>query len=147
MPPKMRTIQELRRELELKERKLAKVLARREKAMRRVAAIDAVIVALGGEIPGTEVKRRGRKPGRPASVPVTDGRKIRRARGRAKGRPLIQYMLEVLKDSEGMRIRDLMAAVQKAGYRSSSKDFYNIVAAAIRGDQFRKIGRGVYKLA
>ena len=147
MPPKMRTIQELRRELHRKELELAKVLARREKAMRRVAAIDAVIVALGGEIPGAELKRRGRKPGQPAPTPVADGRKIRRPRGRAKGRPLVEYMVEVLKGSDGMRIRDLMAAVQQAGYRSSSKDFYNIVAAAIRGEQFKKIGRGVYKLA
>jgi hypothetical protein len=47
-----------------------------------------------------------------------------------------------------MRVKNVMAAVKKAGYKSLSKDFYGIVAATLRDDKrFVKISRGVYKTA
>ena len=45
-----------------------------------------------------------------------------------------------------MRVKDIMAAVQEAGYESSSRDFYGLVAAAVRDGGFEKVSRGVYKL-
>ena len=37
-------------------------------------------------------------------------------------------------------------AVQKAGYKTNSKDFYGVVATAVREGGFEKLSRGVYKL-
>ena len=48
------------------------------------------------------------------------------------------------KAAGGMRVKDIMAAVQAAGYESGAKDFYGIVAAAVRGKGFDKVSRGVY---
>ena len=45
-----------------------------------------------------------------------------------------------------MRVREIVAAVQEAGYKSAAKDFYGIVATAVRGEGFEKLGRGVYRL-
>ena len=48
---------------------------------------------------------------------------------------------------KGMRVKEVMNAATKAGYVSRSKDFYGIVATALReGPQFKKISRGVYAL-
>ena len=68
-------------------------------------------------------------------------------RKEAKGKPLIGYVKDVLaKAKDGMRVREIVAAVQEAGYKSAAKDFYGIVATAVRGEGFEKLGRGVYRL-
>jgi len=66
---------------------------------------------------------------------------------RAAGKSLVEYIQDVLaKAAGGMRVKDIMAAVKAAGYKSGAKDFYNLVAAAARGDDFEKVSRGVYVL-
>ena len=46
-----------------------------------------------------------------------------------------------------MRAKDIAQAVVKAGYRSTSRNFYPIVAAALRDKKlFRRVRRGVYTL-
>ena len=66
-----------------------------------------------------------------------------------RGAGPVEFIVDVLKKAgQGMRVKDVMAAVTEAGYVSSSKDFYGIVAAALRDDKrFRKLSRGVYTLA
>ena len=65
------------------------------------------------------------------------------------GRPIVEYLVDVLKTApKGIRVKDAMTAVAKAGYASKSKDFYGICATALReSGQFKKVARGVYALA
>jgi len=47
-----------------------------------------------------------------------------------------------------MRVKEVVPAVKKAGYKTRSKDFYGIVATALREDKrFKRLGRGVYAVA
>ncbi|HUS92077.1 MAG TPA: hypothetical protein VM695_09515 [Phycisphaerae bacterium] len=142
------SIKELRRELAAREKQVNGLLARRGKLAASLADVDARIAALGG---GTPAARRGRPKaagkGRPKAAATGNGRK--RARRRATGKPLADYVVDVLtKAGKPLRVKDAMAAVTKAGYQSASKDFYGIVAAALRDDsRIKKISRGVYTLA
>jgi len=52
----------------------------------------------------------------------------------------------VAEAEDGMRVKDIMAAVRKAGYKTNSKDFYGVVATAVREGGFQKLSRGVYTL-
>ena len=128
---------------------------------RELDALDRQINALTGKRKRRGRKpgpKPGRKPGRPAMRATRrTGKKtakraakktVRRARKRATGKPLTEYIREVLAQAAApMRVRDIMTAVSKAGYRSASKDFYNIVAATVRDPKsFQRIKRGVYKL-
>ncbi len=61
-------------------------------------------------------------------------------------------LLEAIKESlasapKGMRVVEIAQAVKAAGYKSTSKNFYNMVAATVREPDFKKVVRGVYKLA
>jgi hypothetical protein len=146
------SIRELRRALAAQEKRVTKLVVQRKQLAARLRDLDAQIVGLGGEVPAAP-KKPGRKPGKKVAKPVRRGRKpaAKRAkrRKRATGRPLAEYIIDVLKKAGGgMRVKDVMAAVRKAGYASMSKDFYGIVAATLRDSkQFKKLSRGVYALA
>ena len=142
MAPRVKSIEDLRRELQARENQLGKLEARRQKLLKRLGRVDREIAAAGGEARTGNGRRRGRPPGKPGK-PGRPGR-----RRRATGTPLPQYIQQVLaKCSEGMRAKDIAAAVTKAGYKSHSKDFYGIVAATLRDESaFKRVSRGVYKL-
>jgi len=169
MARRPKSIMELRRELAAREAALAPILAHRGKLMAEVTQLDKKIRALGGEIPPAR-RGPGRPPGRksapkpavkPARKPgpkpkaaeappkpkAAEAPKVAPAAKRATGKPLVAYIADALKDSPGMRVRDVMVAVQQAGYHSASKKFYDMVAAAIRDKAFQRVKRGVYKLA
>jgi len=139
------TIAELRQRLEASEKKLKRLVAQREKLAKQLAALDAQIAAVGGKArgrakaPKAAKKRPGRKPKAAAA---------KAPRRRATGRALVEYITDILKPATGgMRVKDVMAAVKKAGYVTKAKDFYGIVAAALRDDaRFKKVSRGVYKI-
>jgi len=168
MPARTKTIDELREELREKEGQVTNLRKQRRTLAKELDALDRQINALTGKRrrgrkPGP---KPGRKPGRPAKKATRrTGKKTakrgakkaakraakkttRRAGRRATGKPLTEYIREVLAQAaEPMRVRDIMTAVSKAGYRSASKDFYNIVAATVRDPKyFQRIKRGVYKL-
>jgi hypothetical protein len=134
--PRFRTIAEIRRELRQKEAQVGYLMARRAKALARLAKIDRAIRAMGGEAPAAVKKGMGAGP-RP-------GRRGRR-RG---GKPLIEYVRKALgKATGGMRVKEVQQVVRNAGYRTAAKDFYGIVATTLRdGRFFQKVRRGVYKL-
>jgi len=140
--PKSPTINELRRQLAAKERLLARALSRREKLLARLESIDEELRAIGGKIPVAK-RRKRRKAARKPAKGVT---KRKRA---GRGKPLAEYIVRVLKGAEdGLRVKEIEAAVRKAGYKTRSKDFYGIVAATVREDsRFKKLRRGVYTLA
>ncbi|HOF17312.1 MAG TPA: hypothetical protein PK082_00245 [Phycisphaerae bacterium] len=137
MSPRVKSIQELRRELQKKERRVTRLEKRRAKLAAELASLDREIASLAGGVLGM---KRG---------PAKGAVKTRRARKRATGTPLVEYVAKALANAKGgLRVKDIMAAVQKAGYRSSSKGFYGIVAAAVREDaRFKRLKRGIYTLA
>ena len=153
MAPRIKGINELRRELAAKEKELAELLARRKKLAKRLAAVDKTIAALGGEVPAAK-PRRGRPPGKGKAVrkkvrgPRRVVKKVKRAHKRATGQPLAEYIKKVLGESpKGMRAKDVVRAVKKNGYKTFSKDFYGIVAAALRDTKgVKRVSRGVYQL-
>jgi len=59
-------------------------------------------------------------------------------------KPLVDFVAGVLAGSKGMRVKEVAAAVKKAGYKTNSKDFYGIVATTLRDKKFAKVSRGVY---
>ena len=137
--PKTMTIARLKRELAAGERKLTRLVAQRQKLAGQLAAADRDIAALGGEVPKTG-KRRERKASKGA--PGRRGRKLPK-----NVKPLTEYIKDVLSGSkDGMRVKEVEAAVKKAGYKTFSKDFYGVVAMAMRSGPFKKVSRGVYRL-
>lgn len=142
MSPRIKSIQDLRKELAAKERQLDKVLTQRKKLVAKLKSIDKRIAALGGEVPSSE---RRSKPGPKPKI----ARKKRRTPKRANSKPLVDYIKQVLaKMPKGMRAKDVAPAVKAAGYATRSKDFYGIVAAALRDTEgIKRVTRGVYKMA
>lgn len=139
MPPRGKTIAGLRRELQAKKAQLAKLRSSRAKVARQLARLDRQIALLLGAERKRRVRRK-KKAARRAKKRTKRGR-------RAAGKPLVAYISKVLAGSEqGMRVTEIRKAVTKAGYRSASKNFYSIVAAALRDkSKFKRVGRGLYK--
>ena len=149
MAPRIKSIQELRRELASKEKELDKLFAQRANLAGKLKAIDEKIQAMGGEPPK---RSRGRARPRKLKKPtggLRRGRKAGRQARRATGKPLVEYLRKALgKASKGMRPVDIARSVREAGYKTYSKDFYGIVAAALRDKKnFKRMKRGVYALA
>ena len=147
--PRAKTIQELQKELDAKQVLLGKLQQRRDKLSARMGIIDRQIAAIVGE----SDSRRGRRAAKPAKAAKAAKRaKAPKAakvtRRRRDGKPLLEYIKQVLADSSGMRVRDIAQAVKQAGYKTKAKDFYTIVASTVRDPkQFANLSRGVYKLA
>ncbi len=141
--PKLKTLADLKKEIQAKELALKKLEARRGKVLARLTAIDKKIALITGE-----GGRRG-KAAVVAEVKVTAAAPKRKGRrGRATGKPLNEYIQAVLaKSTDGMRAKDIAAAVKDDGYKTFSKDFYGIVATALRDKKkFKNLSRGVYSL-
>ena len=140
--PKTKTIAELKRELQAKQKQLKALATRRTSLAAALAAVDKKIASLSGAATPRKpaAGRKAKKPKRAA------GPKRRR---RTTGKPLAAYVQGVLaKAKEPMRVKDVAAAVRKAGYKSASKDFYGIVATTLRDKKkFSRAARGLYKLA
>lgn len=127
--PQTQTIAELRAELMAKEEQLADLQRRRKALVTELGEVDRAMARLGGD-------------GRPARL----GRPARRRRLK-NDKPLAEYITGVLAGAPGgLRIKEIAAAVQEAGYRTSSKEFYGLVASAMSSDAFKKVGRGMYVL-
>jgi len=96
---------------------------RRAKLSRELAQIDKQIAALGGAGLGA-------------------------AGGRARNeKSLVAMLEEVMGGGKPMGVGDIVAAVQKKGYRSTSANFRGIVnQTLIKEKQFTSAGRGMYQL-
>ena len=131
----IKTISELKRELKLRQQMLEVLYVKRDKLARKLKVVEKNIAAITGE----------------ATSGSTFGvRAPRKGKFRGKGgKPLVSYLRDVLaKAPKGMRARDIAKAVVKAGYPTTSKSFYSIVAATLRDKKnFKRLARGVYTLA
>jgi len=123
---------------------LPKLQRRRQQLAGQLAALDSQIAGLDGD--GAPV-RRG--PGRPpkAAAPEMAGTgtgRRRRRRGRNK-LSLADVLADVVKPDSPMNVGEIMDAVQKRGYKSSSGQFRNIVSQRLTKDKrFKRVGRGQY---
>ncbi len=154
MPPRKTdmSIQELRRALAAKERQLEKLAARREKLLASLADVDEEIASLGGAAAPPAAKPGRKKPGPKPKAKKAKKAKASKKAGRKKrggGKALGDVLANILADApDGIRVKNAMNEALKAGYKTNAKDFYGIVAAALRDDErFTKVKRGVYKLA
>ena len=140
-----KTIEELKKELGVRERQLATLVKRRNALLKRLAVVDREISRLTGETTSAGKTSKKKKSAKRAK----SARKAKSTRKRRARKTLAEVMVKVLtKSEEPMRVKDIAAAARKAGYRSASKDFYGIVAMTIRDEsRFQRVGRGLYKLA
>jgi|GEM_PF-1126710 len=108
----------------------AAIGAKRAKLEAELHALDVRLAKLGGSNGSVARKGVGRTP-------------------RAKNaRSLPNVIFEVLtKAGKAMPVADIVAATQKAGYRSNSPQFRNIVnQTLITNDRFVASSRGIYQL-
>lgn len=145
------SIQDLRNQL------LTELKQKRDELREELESVENEIAAVSGSALGSKAsgsKTSGRKKLSAAGANKTQkaARKAKKSTGRrgrrAAGHTLQDYLVDVLKKAEGpMRVKDLMAEVKKAGYKTDSKDFYGIVAAALRDKKkFENVSRGLYQL-
>ena len=123
-------ILDLERVLNDRKRLLEKLMKKRAKAQLKVDAIDSEI----SKVSGGAISLGGRGTGSRAH----------------NDRPLPDYIEEVLgKNGKPMKVGDIVAAVQSAGYKSNSKSFKNIVNQQLIKERkrFAQIDRGLYGLA
>jgi DNA-binding transcriptional regulator YiaG len=73
----------------------------------------------------------------------------KRAGRQTAEKPLADYIQKVLaKKKNGMTVKDIAEAVQKLGYKTTSKNFANIITIfASKDKRFERVRRGTYKLA
>ena len=138
------TLAELRAEINRRQKGLPRLRKQRAKLTKQLDAIDRKIAALAGEPSAPRAPARAPtapKAQKPAPEPAGKRRLPRNVKS------LVEYAADVLaKAKDGMRVKDVMVAVKKAGYKTNSKSFYGLVAAALQDNRFGKLGRGVYTL-
>ena len=136
---KMMSIAELRREIARRESAVKKLEAQRAALAKRLEKIDRQIAQLAG----------GAAPA-PAPAPAAQT-KATGARKRVmpkKGADLKSVLVKAMTGGAVMSIGEAMAAVQKAGYKSSSKNFRLILSQTLsKDDRFKTVTRGKYTLA
>jgi hypothetical protein len=97
--------------------------------------LDAEIASLDGLAGETTVATQ-RKPGRPVGA----------RRGRGGNKQSLPALLQSLLNGKTMSIPELTAAAKRAGHKSKSKNFRNVVSLAIITNRklFKRVGRGQY---
>lgn len=118
------SIADLHAEIRRRERGSKSLLRRRQTLLKKIASLDAQIVAAGGS-PG---KSAGPRPRNEMS--------------------LVEALRQALK-GKTMSVTDAAEAVQKAGYRTSSVNFRTMVAIALsnKKNKFKRVERGRYTTA
>lgn len=131
------TTEQLKKELARRTKVLPRLLKKRAKLEKIVAAIDSLIAAHGGEAVS---KGRG-------------GRKKAGAKKKGGKRPpregsLKAVLMMALAGKKGVGVAEAVKAVLAAGYKSESKDFRLLVnQTLLTNGEFRKVGRGLYTLS
>lgn len=128
------SLQDLKTELERRERELQKLYKQREDIDRRIAE-------LGGE--------RSAGPGRPRKAAATTAATGTRRRRRPRNKqPLAEVLLSVFPKDKPMKVSDAVAAARKQGYKTTARNFATIVnQTLIKDPRFQQVSRGYYKLA
>jgi chromosome segregation ATPase len=147
------SIAQLNRELERRMKELDRLKRKRDKLVDQLEDVDRQITeiegggAAGGTATGKSATQAGKKGKK--SKKAAGGLKKSTGAGRRlpkNAKPLPAYIQDVLAGGP-MRAKDIAKKVQEIGYKTNAKDFYGIVAQALRDpDLFERQGRGVYRL-
>lgn len=125
------SLNDLKAELERRERKLQKLYAEREK-------IDQKIAQLGGD-----ARRAGRPATAVAGAGAAPGRR-RRPRNKAS---LAEVLLKVFPKGRPMKVADAVEGAKRAGYKTKAKNFSTIVnQTLIKDPRFTQVSRGYYQV-
>ncbi len=121
------SVVDLQRELRKRQRRAGPLMAKREKLLQKLAAIDAELGALGGSARGGGAVSGGVR---------------KRPRNEMN---LVDALAKVL-DGKTMSVTDVAEAVQKAGYQTTSPSFRTIVNQTLinNKDRFKRVDRGQY---
>ena len=126
------SVEDLKKEISRRQRKLPMLIAARDTLNRLIAELES----LGGVKPAAVGRKKAgrRKAARKAVRPARAG-------------SLSSALVEALKARGKLTIAEAADAVLAAGYKSKSKDFRNIVSMMLSKDnRFRRVRRGVYAL-
>ena len=160
--------EDLRKELEQREGELSGLYSKRDELERELADLNNQIAEGGGQPKRKRGRPKGSKnkpktgaaadsPSSTTSAVKSEAKAAKPAgkRGPAAGRkrpkndkPLPAVLADVLGDAGGpMALDDIHAAVEKTGYKTSSKNFKNVIYQNLYNkDEFTKTGDGwVYK--
>jgi len=129
----------LQAELERRQKKHAKLYRKHAELLGKLHTLEAKISAAGGSIDDGVVAGGGGGARRGAV----------RGRKRAKNAMNLADALAKVLKNRTMGVTEVAAAVQKAGYRTTSKTFRTIVNQALikHTDRFKKVERGQYTAA
>ena len=120
--------EELRRRLEA----LPKLIAQRDELNRQIAELEA----LGATAEAPTLEK--------APAPKRKARKAKRAKNPVA---LPEALAEAIKGKESMSIASAAEAVLAAGYKTTSKNFRNLVKQVLSHDKrFKRVGKGQYTL-
>lgn len=155
--------EELERELEQRKGALSGLLEKREELEAELKQLNDQIAAGGTPKSGSAAKapkassaaseaptkRRGRPPGSKNKPKASAAKSSAAGRKRPKNdKPLPAVLAEVLDGKSGMQLDDIHDAVVATGYKTSSKNFKNVIYQNLYNkDEFTKSGDGawVYK--
>ncbi|QDT18048.1 hypothetical protein [Alienimonas californiensis] len=158
--------EELERELEQRKGALSGLLEKREELEAELKQLNDQIASGGTPKSGSAgkaakaakassaaseapTKRRGRPPGSKNKPKAAAAKSSAAGRKRPKNdKPLPAVLAEVLEGKSGMQLDDIHDAVVATGYKTSSKNFKNVIYQNLYNkDEFTKSGDGawVYK--
>lgn len=135
------SITDLEKMLNDRKSDLADLHNKRAMAVRKVEEIDTQISKLGGSISSSSSPSSSSYS---SPAPAKKGRPGRRPKN---GMSLVSSMESVLEGSGPMSVGDIMAGVEKTGYKSNSKNFRGIInQTLIKDKKFVSGDRGMYQL-
>jgi hypothetical protein len=131
---RMKSIAELEKELEAKQKQLHKLLAKRDQLGVQLQKVEVQITALqGNAAQGHKVKIVAKKAGR-------------KGRKRAAG-SLADILAKAMEGKGNVKVSQAAKMALDAGYTSKSKQFGNVVSQTLANDdRFTKISRGLFRV-
>jgi hypothetical protein len=131
------------------DRRKTDMQARCDDLATQIATVDDEIAELGSlDGAGTGGRTRGRRgPGRPkGSRNKPTAHRRDKGRGRGGNEKSLPALLHGLLQGKTMSVPEMADAAKKAGYKSKSKDFRNVVGLALFGNKklFKRVSRGQY---
>lgn len=120
--------EEIVAEINRRKKVTRKLVAKRERLLKQLAAVDREIQQAGGDIPAAGVTRSRTRPRNTMTLP--------------------EAMAKVMSKDKPMAVADIAAKVKSAGYQSSSRTFNTIIFQTLARESktFKKVARGQYVL-
>lgn len=118
------SVQDLHREIRRRQGRVGSLVRKHQSLLHKAEAVAEQIRELGGSVGG--ISSGGKRP--------------------KNKMPLVEALVKAL-DGKTMGVSEAAEAVQKAGYRTTSKSFRTIVnIALINSGKFKRVERGQYNV-